>query len=234
MSLQAIRWAMEQRTGSATAKAVLLVLAEGANTSSQAFPSQQRIAEAAELGERTVRDALALLESKGLIVREARYRKGGSRKSNLYRLSIPAADAGLNPAPDAGMGGKEAGAAGMEGGIPAGAAALVPTVLEPTDIPPLSPKGETPPRGEEPEKPKRKRPFPLPDLWRPNEKHLQIGRERGVDVKLEAEKMRDWATAGGKRYLDWDATFRNWLRNSKPTLNGVSRRPPQPEFIIEK
>ena len=60
----------------------------------------------------------------------------------------------------------------------------------------------------------------LPEDWKPNDEHRKQAVELGVDVEFEAAKMRDWATANGERKVKWDAAFRNWLRNSKPTANG--------------
>jgi hypothetical protein len=37
------------------------------------------------------------------------------------------------------------------------------------------------------------------------------------NVKLEYEKAQDWLLAKGKRYKDYTAFFRNWLRNSQDT-----------------
>lgn len=56
----------------------------------------------------------------------------------------------------------------------------------------------------------------LPHGWKPSGKHAAIARERGVDLELEAEKMRDWAAAGAETSVDWDARFRGWLRRATP------------------
>jgi uncharacterized protein YdaU (DUF1376 family) len=56
----------------------------------------------------------------------------------------------------------------------------------------------------------------LPEDWTPNEKHRKLAAELRVDVELEAVKFRDWAVANAKVMADWNAAFRNWLRNSKP------------------
>ena len=56
---------------------------------------------------------------------------------------------------------------------------------------------------------------PLPDNWQPNDVHRRIAAERGLDVNLEAERMRDWTLANGAVKKDWDATFRNWLRDER-------------------
>jgi hypothetical protein len=132
MSFEAIRWAMKQTTGSASAKVVLLALADAAGKDGAVILGQAAIAERTELKERAVRNALRQLEERGLLSADARYRKGGSRTSNMYRLTIPAPDAGM-----------VANRHEMPGGIPALDAGLVPTVLEPeeTTTPPTPPSG---------------------------------------------------------------------------------------------
>ena len=68
---------------------------------------------------------------------------------------------------------------------------------------------------------------PLPEEWSPNEQHETLAGERGVDVAEEAVKMRDWAASKGESRKDWDATFRNWLRNADPPRrNGNHASPP--------
>lgn len=85
-----------------------------------------------------------------------------------------------------------------------------PTVV-PTELPPS--EGAT-----------RKRAHQLPDTWQPNDAHRALAAERGVDVELEATKMRDWAASEGKAGKDWDARFRNWLRGARPTLAASTTR----------
>ena len=69
----------------------------------------------------------------------------------------------------------------------------------------------------------RKRATPLPDDWAPTEAHRILAAERGIDCDLEAEKMRDWAAAKGETGKDWDARFRNWLRNARPSGNARTK-----------
>lgn len=61
----------------------------------------------------------------------------------------------------------------------------------------------------------------LPEDWQPNEKHIAMAAQLGLDAAFEAEKMRDWAASQAVRRVDWDAAFRNWLRNAKP--HGTSK-----------
>jgi len=39
---------------------------------------------------------------------------------------------------------------------------------------------------------------------------------KGVDVTVEAARLRNWAEANDARYVDWDAMFRNWLDKARP------------------
>lgn len=87
---------------------------------------------------------------------------------------------------------------------------------------PSAPIGASPPAGEdvakeEPKarKEKAKRAVPYPDSWSYSDAHKELARELRVDLKSEAEHFRDWALAKGSVYKDWNAAFRNWLRNAK-------------------
>ncbi len=90
MSIQAVAWAISQRVGSPTGKALLICLANYANEKGECWPSQTTIAREAELGERATRDWLQKLEALGLITRTRRNRRDGSRTSDLFQLAIVA------------------------------------------------------------------------------------------------------------------------------------------------
>lgn len=62
----------------------------------------------------------------------------------------------------------------------------------------------------------------LPEGWNPerspaNQAAESEARSRGVDLRLQLEKLRDWALAKGATGKDWDARWRNWLRDSRPS-----------------
>jgi hypothetical protein len=68
--------------------------------------------------------------------------------------------------------------------------------------------------------------YRLPEEWQPKENDIRIMKEHfpSIDLKLETHAFRDyWASVAGARgkKADWDATWRNWIRNSykrhKPT-----------------
>ena len=55
----------------------------------------------------------------------------------------------------------------------------------------------------------------LPDDFQVKDDHFKIAQERGINVYDALEQMRDWSLSGNNKKVDWDATFRNWLRRTK-------------------
>lgn len=91
MSWQASSWAKEQRLGNPLAKSILLCLADYADPEKAlCWPSQTRLAEDAEVSERSVREWLQRLEDWGLISRSKRSRSGGGRASDMIELHLDA------------------------------------------------------------------------------------------------------------------------------------------------
>lgn len=94
----------------------------------------------------------------------------------------------------------------------------------------------------------RNRAIQLPSSWQPTEAHRSLAAERGVDVREEADKFRDWCAANGATKKDWEATFRNWIRNARPSTNvrqlhpeddtpipeGAFRLPPLPKPFFDQ
>ena len=58
----------------------------------------------------------------------------------------------------------------------------------------------------------------LPPEWAPSAAHVSMAASEGGKgrewVDREAQAMRDWATANARRYADWDAMFRGWIRKA--------------------
>lgn len=63
-----------------------------------------------------------------------------------------------------------------------------------------------------PRKPRGKR--ALPADWEPNDGHRTFADEHHLDLEEEAAKFKDHALMNDRRLKDWDAGFRNWLRNA--------------------
>lgn len=70
-----------------------------------------------------------------------------------------------------------------------------------------------------------KRATPIAKDWSPSEAHHQLATTLGVDILHEGDKFRDWCIANGRKYKDWEAGFRNWIRNARPTGNVRPLRP---------
>nr|WP_275691354.1 helix-turn-helix domain-containing protein [Pseudonocardia broussonetiae] len=80
VSVQAIRWARRQRTGSPVSKAVLYVLADHHNSGSGlCCPSTRTIAEEADTDQRTARRHLEALRDRGLLSWSGGYGRGRNR-----------------------------------------------------------------------------------------------------------------------------------------------------------
>lgn len=83
---------------------------------------------------------------------------------------------------------------------------------------------------------REKRKARLPATWVPNEQHRAMAASVGVDIDNEVEKFRDHYAANGEARLDWDASFRKWLRNAaeytarRPSVNGTSAIALDPEL----
>jgi len=59
----------------------------------------------------------------------------------------------------------------------------------------------------------------LPDDWEPTPTMVETAAAKHgmtlVQVADKTEQFRDWAKSSGKKYLDWDATWRNFMRPSR-------------------
>lgn len=73
----------------------------------------------------------------------------------------------------------------------------------------------------------------LPDDFAPTAEHATIARERGLDLRDQFERMRDWALSKAVRKADWNATFRNWLRrsNDEPRVSHVRSATPKDDAM---
>ena len=87
MSSNKFRWARQQKTGSASANAVLKSLTWFANDELLAYPSIQTLAEDTELNRKTVESALVKLLDEKLIV-DSGFRAGKTKSVVVYKLNV--------------------------------------------------------------------------------------------------------------------------------------------------
>lgn len=91
MSFQAMAWAVKQKVGNATGKAILLMLANYADERGQCFPSQETLATECECSKRSILDWLQKFEDMGILTRERRHGAGGYRRADILTLRLGAA-----------------------------------------------------------------------------------------------------------------------------------------------
>lgn len=70
----------------------------------------------------------------------------------------------------------------------------------------------------------------LPEGWEPartdaNLEAERVASQRGVHLATELSKLRDWAQSNNAKKSDWDATWRNWTRNAKPSGSRGASQP---------
>jgi hypothetical protein len=93
MSNRAITWAYRQRTGSGTRKAVLVALADQANSDGVCWPGQRSLAEDLEFSERAIRKALGDLVVTGfIVVKHRRWEDSQKQRTNYYVLNLERAE----------------------------------------------------------------------------------------------------------------------------------------------
>lgn len=97
-----------------------------------------------------------------------------------------------------------------------------PDPLEPDPREPESEGASAPAAAAAPPTPRKKQAHELPENWRPDP-HVweQMAKQRpDVDLELEHAKFCDyWPSQPGSRSRkkDWNATWRNWIRNARPS-----------------
>ena len=174
-----------------------------------------RIATRAHYSEDATKKALASLESKNLIVREARF-NGTERLSSIIYVDWRSAlredcRSDYDRLADAGDG-----------------ALNFPSSRENNphlwgDATPAPPLADTKKKIV-----KATRKTTIPEDWTPDEKCLAYARERypSMPISIEVEKFRDYHLAKGSKYSNWDAAWRSWCRNGNEYANGAWAQQP--------
>ncbi len=210
MSMMLMVKAMQIKVGNPLRKLVLLKLADNASDQGECWPSYQYIADQCEISKRSVMSHIDDLCQSGLLKKV--FRKGPKGNStNIYILTLPSAGDSLPSAGDS-LGGS------------AGAAPRISHSFEPVNEPNslsgregfmseaakrrigISPGGE----------------IPLPPMFKPNEEHIAMAREKGVSIETELLNFKDYHTARGTMLLDWNSAFRVWIRNAR--VNPLTRK----------
>lgn len=217
MSNEAITWAYRDVKGiGLTAKAVLVRLADQANSDGIAWPGKCSLAEVLDCDKRTVDRAIEKLIAMGLISVQREKNDAGRNETNVYCLHLKQPELfDENAAPrvaerrgwqsathGTAPGGRVAESHGEGGTAPP----------EPSVNPQLEPRAGT-------RKP-RERGQRLPAGWQPSEelRAWAMTERPGLDLQQVLDSFTDYwiaKTGASACKLDWDATFRNWVRNEK-------------------
>ena len=91
MSWKALDWATDLDIDSATAKFILILLANKADENFSCFPSVSTLMAESSAGRSTVLRALKKLEVDGHIIRESRFHESGAQRATRYYLNHPVA-----------------------------------------------------------------------------------------------------------------------------------------------
>jgi uncharacterized protein YdaU (DUF1376 family) len=78
---------------------------------------------------------------------------------------------------------------------------------------------------------KKRGPTICPTDWTPGENTIQSLTSEGFSASQldhARRQMVDWSRGGGKKKHDWDATFRNWVRNDRPRATSPPRKSRDP------
>ena len=238
MSSYLVGKAKRIKVGDARAKMLLIILSDYANEDNRAWPSVGLLAAELECNERTVQRALRLLESKGLIARDAEYgtRYSADRSPYVYEVTIDTAET-------------------VDYQYKHGATRMSPrdttergdTHVTPQSdgVTPVSPRGDThvtqtlkEPSLEHPRESMRAQktktqpdPQPLPAGWTPDAVAQALADGLGLDLAAELVKFRDAAASSGRVSRDWQAAFRLWLRHGSEL--GIASKPSMPAKPVQ-
>lgn len=193
-------------------KAVLISLADNANDSGECWPSIAHICERTCLGKTAVINAIKWLEEAGVVLAD---RSNG--RHSRYAIDLQALEQGvLFGNEPVRLPNRYAKQTGPSGGPNRSATRTAPVRQADTNR-------------QEPSRTKNsragassaKRGCRLPTDWQPTSDDLAFAVDRlGQQTDDEIDKFRDhWKAAPGSKgvKLDWDATFRNWIRNARVT-----------------
>ncbi len=192
MSIEAVSWALKQDLAPSE-KLVLVSLADHHNRGTGlCIPSQSSIGEQTCMSVRTVQRHLKSLESQGLIKRSARFRpEGRGRTSDSYILQ------GDNLTPRSVQGDKtrRTKATKQDDQHDTGVVAIT---------------------GREPEGNYSRRKTGVPSGWSPPDELIQQLQQKfpRIVASEQVDTFLDYHRSKGSKFVDWDAAFRNWVRNA--------------------
>ena len=219
MSISAINWAFQQKTGSPASKLVLIKLADNANDEGRCYPSLAYIAKHCEMHRATVIRHISALSERGFVDVEHRSVEG-AKIPNVYHLKMQPLVADCDQ-------GSRTLRPGVVADCDQGSRTLRHrTVIEPSVEPSLNLRDIAQPKiTVEPKTTLTKAKVNpggtrLPTDWVLSQALGEWALAEGLTrerIRQEADKFRDyWISKPGAagRKSDWPATWRNWIRKA--------------------
>lgn len=201
---------------------VLLAIGSYTGKDRAAFPKQQTVADMLGLARETVNRALAALKRFGYIEIEHQKRADGGQRENLYWVK-------LDPIEQAPCDEPVTPPVTLFDHTPRDAIGSHPRTIHKN----VNTIADAIVEHTAPEQPKRAgspksgaRGSRIPSNWTPTLKDNAFASSEGLtreEINREADKFRDyWIAASGRTAckLDWEATWRNWIRNNHAKRNG--------------
>lgn len=196
---------------------MLTLLARRADDSGFCYPGIGDIASNTKVSRSKVIRSLARLEDLGLL-RRARQKRGNGFERNLYTLpSTPPGSVSETP-PIAGTSVSQTPPVVSQGHL--GSVSQTPEVAqEATHV--SNPERRAPKKHKST---RRRSSKPIPEDWKPLDRHHQEALKLGVDCNHVAQKFRAHAEAHDRRCVLWDKAFDNWLLSERKPM-GVRNAP---------
>lgn len=202
MSIQVMQAVWQHSKSTGRARTVLLAIADHQGEIG-AWPSIQTLAKMVNASERSVqRDIQELVELGELKVELQNAPTNRQYKSNLYWVTLPGVTESAS-----GVTESESGVTDLASGVTAGGVQTLNRTIT---------------------KPLREPSYRLPEDWQPREEDISVMAEHfpDIDLKLETHAFRDyWKSVPGVKgkKSDWDATWRNWIRNTYKRTKGKAK-----------
>ena len=221
MSIQHVAAVLDARDErlSGSRKLVLVTLANRTDHKGECWPTQELISAECGIEVRTIADHLKALEQDGFIVRDTQHLGRGKGSRTIYRLHLDAlknAPAKIAPANNAPAKNDE-----CSGGTPHVTNLQEPSVTTANAV--VVRASAPPPIAEQPKRAAQPRSSArgsrIPSNWTPTPQDYAFASSEGLtreEINREADKFRDyWTAASGRNAckLDWQATWRNWIRS---------------------
>jgi DNA-binding transcriptional ArsR family regulator len=227
MSLWAEIWAYEQPCRNSGERFTLVAVAHFVDRNGEGWPGQKSLAGMTMQAPRTISRHLKQLEKRGVLARRPRFRRDGSRTSDLYILNAPFERLGP-PDQQADVGrDQDSTTRQNDGGTirqsdrgyrsDASEAPVIAAGTPRSDCPGSDPSEIDHRTIIEKRERDRSRSCPatyLPNNFEPDEESVALVQELGLDLSAEVANFVDYHRNAGK-FRDWQARFRTFIRKSE-------------------